>query len=116
METGLVSPQFHVVHDDFFETARASSENPLVMSKWQTLSGMRQLSKVPYAPVARSPRSQRPTRQQLMPSSEGEVPANNVRTAMNNGGIGQATEQLPVAEPNQHLQDGMREEEMGISD
>eukprot|EP00957_Ditylum_brightwellii_P099118 7549336-Ditylum_brightwellii.AAC.1 len=51
-----------------------------------------------------------------MLSSEGEVPANEVRTARDDGGIGQATKQLPVVEPNQHLQDGMKEEETGISD
>eukprot|EP00957_Ditylum_brightwellii_P153007 11646916-Ditylum_brightwellii.AAC.1 len=77
---------------------------------------MRQSSKVPYAPVSRSPRPQRSTRQQLIPSSEGEVPANKTRIAGDDGEIGQATECLPVAEPNQYLQDGMREEEMGISD
>eukprot|EP00957_Ditylum_brightwellii_P127533 9725482-Ditylum_brightwellii.AAC.1 len=33
LETSPVSPQFHVVHDDFCKTIRASPENPTVMSK-----------------------------------------------------------------------------------
>jgi Reverse transcriptase (RNA-dependent DNA polymerase) len=35
INTGLVSPQFHVSHDDFFKTVRPSTGNPL----WQQLSG-----------------------------------------------------------------------------
>ena len=38
LDTGLVSPQFHVLHDDFFETIR--DKNNLMESKWQQLSGL----------------------------------------------------------------------------
>ena len=39
--TGLVSPQFHVTYDDFFETVRPSAQNPIVKSQWQALAGFR---------------------------------------------------------------------------
>jgi hypothetical protein len=39
--TGLVSPQFHVQHDEFFETVRPKAGNTAVLSHWQTLSGLR---------------------------------------------------------------------------
>ena len=38
LDTGLVSPQFHVLHDDFFETIQ--DKNNLMESKWQHLSGL----------------------------------------------------------------------------
>jgi Reverse transcriptase (RNA-dependent DNA polymerase) len=37
--TGHVSPQFHVVVDDFFETLRISAGNPLPKSDWQKATG-----------------------------------------------------------------------------
>ncbi len=40
LDTGLVSPQFHVQCDDFFETARPSAGNPTTFSQWQNLSGI----------------------------------------------------------------------------
>ena len=39
-QTGLVSPQFHVTHDDFFETVRPNAGNTTTDSKWQRLSGL----------------------------------------------------------------------------
>ena len=41
LTTGLVSPQFHVTHDDFFETVRPSAGNPPTPSLLQTLAGFR---------------------------------------------------------------------------
>lgn len=38
--TGLVSPQFHVTHDEFFETVKPISGNPPTTSMWQQLSGI----------------------------------------------------------------------------
>lgn len=38
-QTGLASPQFHVIHDDFFETVRKSAGNPKTFSQWQRLAG-----------------------------------------------------------------------------
>eukprot|EP00957_Ditylum_brightwellii_P108439 8272181-Ditylum_brightwellii.AAC.1 len=70
LETGLVSLQFHVIHDDFFETMRTAVEKPPVISKWKILSDIRQSSNVLYQSIARSTRTQRSTRQQLMPFSE----------------------------------------------
>jgi hypothetical protein len=41
LDTGLVSPQFHVQHDDFFETVSPQAGNPAILSHWQKLSGIR---------------------------------------------------------------------------
>jgi hypothetical protein len=41
LDTGLVSPQFHVQHDDFFETVRPKAGNPAILSHWQKLFGIR---------------------------------------------------------------------------
>jgi hypothetical protein len=38
LQTGNMSPQFHVQYDDFFETVRPSSGNPTTFSQWQLLS------------------------------------------------------------------------------
>jgi hypothetical protein len=40
LDTGLVSPQFHVQHDDFLETASPKACNPAILSHWQKLSGI----------------------------------------------------------------------------
>ena len=39
LKTGHVSPQFHVVFDDFFETLRPSAGNVLPKSEWQKITG-----------------------------------------------------------------------------
>jgi hypothetical protein len=36
-----VSPQFHVRHDDFFETVRPTAQNPSTNSIWQKLAGFK---------------------------------------------------------------------------
>jgi hypothetical protein len=41
LDTGLVSPHFHVQHDDFFETVSPKAGNPAILSHWQKLSGIR---------------------------------------------------------------------------
>jgi hypothetical protein len=42
LDTGVVSHQFHMQHDDLFETASPNAGNPLlVLSHGQTLSGLR---------------------------------------------------------------------------
>jgi hypothetical protein len=41
LDTGLVSPQFHVQHDDFFETVSPKAGYPEILSHWQKLSGIR---------------------------------------------------------------------------
>ena len=38
--TGLASPQFHVGHDDFFETTRYNRCTTRISSNWQKLSGI----------------------------------------------------------------------------
>ena len=38
--TGLVSPQYHISHDDYFETTASTSDNPPTHSVWQQLSGL----------------------------------------------------------------------------
>lgn len=38
--TGLVSLQYHVSHDNYFETTAATSNNPPTHSVWQQLSGL----------------------------------------------------------------------------
>ena len=42
MDTGLVSPQFHLQYDDFFETVRPSAGNETTFSQWQYISGLKQ--------------------------------------------------------------------------
>ena len=42
LTTGLVSPQFHVEFDDLFETVGKRAGNPVTVSKWQVLSGLRE--------------------------------------------------------------------------
>ena len=39
LNPGLVSPQFHIIHDDFFETARPGAIDEKSSSLWQRLSG-----------------------------------------------------------------------------
>ena len=39
LNTGLVSPMYHVDHDDFFETVRPSTGNSTTHSLWQQLAG-----------------------------------------------------------------------------
>jgi hypothetical protein len=41
LDTGLVSPQFHVQHDNFFKTVSPKAGNPAILSNWQKLSGIR---------------------------------------------------------------------------
>eukprot|EP00978_Attheya_sp_CCMP212_P041459 scaffold238011_cov32-Attheya_sp.AAC.1 len=41
LTTGLVSPQFHVEFDDLFETVGKRAGNPVTVSKWQVLSGLK---------------------------------------------------------------------------
>jgi hypothetical protein len=41
LDTGLVSPQFHLQHDDFFETVSPKAVYPAILSHWQKLSGIR---------------------------------------------------------------------------
>jgi hypothetical protein len=46
ISSGLVSPQCHVKHDDFFETVRPFSGNPTTPSTWQTLAGFKTATKL----------------------------------------------------------------------
>ena len=39
-QTGLASPQFHVKHDDFFETVKGD-DGGLMASNWQNIAGFR---------------------------------------------------------------------------
>ena len=43
--TGLVSPQFHVCYDDFFESVRINKDNEPQLPLWHTLSGLRQVDR-----------------------------------------------------------------------
>ena len=38
--TGLMSPQFHISHDDYFKTTSSTSDNPPTHLMWQRLSGL----------------------------------------------------------------------------
>lgn len=40
LTTGLVSPQYHVTYDDFFETTRYGAQDTQVASTWQQLAGL----------------------------------------------------------------------------
>jgi hypothetical protein len=39
LTTGLSSPQFHVKHDEFFETVSSRTGAPVTTSNWQSLAG-----------------------------------------------------------------------------
>jgi hypothetical protein len=76
LDTGLVSPQFHVQHDDFFETVSPKSGNPVILSHWQKLSGIRLDGKAEKV-NARVSRGSKPTfrenRVEPAPSLESEL-------------------------------------------
>ena len=40
LQTGLVSPQYHLQFDDFFETIRPSAGNPPMFLQWQVIAGL----------------------------------------------------------------------------
>jgi hypothetical protein len=42
LETGLVSPQFHVSFDSFFQTVISTASEPNVPSHWQALAGLQE--------------------------------------------------------------------------
>jgi hypothetical protein len=42
LETGLVSPQYHVQYDNFYETVRPSAGNERTFSQWQYIAGLKQ--------------------------------------------------------------------------
>jgi hypothetical protein len=46
LETGLVSPQYHVRHDDFFETVRPTAQNPSTLSHCQALAGFKEMKAI----------------------------------------------------------------------
>jgi hypothetical protein len=46
LETGLVSPQYHVRHDNFFETVRPNAQNPSTLSHWQALAGFKEMKAI----------------------------------------------------------------------
>ena len=47
IHTGTVSPQFHIKHDDFFESVSAAAGNTATRSLWQSLAGFRRTSQKP---------------------------------------------------------------------
>ena len=50
LTTGLVSPQFHVSHNDFFETITADDKY-VQLSSWMVLAGLKRGSKTGQAPL-----------------------------------------------------------------
>ena len=84
INTGLVSPQFHVSHDDFFETVRPSTGNPPIHSLWQQLSGFQKKNKT------------------QLPSSEGGILLEGTRDsdrAETSDSLSQEIENEPAANP-----------------
>ena len=75
LSTGLVSPQFHVIFDDFFEMTRFNRTEALLPSAWQHLSGF------DFEARFTKSRQQKITKQQLVPPTQ-PVPANQME---NNG-------------------------------
>ena len=51
LDTGLVSPQFHVKHDEFFETVKPNAGNDHVVSRWQYLSAIKSPGRVKRAQI-----------------------------------------------------------------
>ena len=66
LRTGHVSPQFHVIFDDMFETLRPSAGNVLPESKWQEATG--------FKPPTQMAHSRNHKRDQ---EGEGNIPAND---------------------------------------
>ena len=62
MDTGLVSPQFHLQYDDFFETVRPSAGNEPTFSQWQYISGIKNRRQGQPDTTKRFQGSQRPSR------------------------------------------------------
>ena len=61
LKTAIVSPQFHINHDDFFETVLPTAGNPHTCSNWQDLSGLINYKQPVRGPSNTSPqRSERP--------------------------------------------------------
>jgi len=52
LQTGLVSPAFHVTHDDFFETVRPTATNATTISVWQSLAGFDKNKRTSHATQA----------------------------------------------------------------
>ena len=51
LDTGLVSPQFHVKHDEFFETVKPNAGNDHIVSRWQYLSAIKSPGRVKRAQI-----------------------------------------------------------------
>ena len=76
MDTGLVSPQFHVSHDDFFETIK--DDRYQATSSWQQLAGFTRVSRAKSEDVSSFDMPlvtsmQEAINTQLMPISEGAM-------------------------------------------
>ena len=67
LSTGLVSPQFHVTHDDDFETVR---KNRVLSSKWQQLAGLVRKPQTDIATTNIAPDVGIPGGQELQQSTE----------------------------------------------
>ena len=56
LDTAMVSPQYHVQHDDFFETVRPTAGHEPTFSRWQSLAGFKRESR-PQPAAARGGRT-----------------------------------------------------------
>ena len=73
LTAGLCSPQFHVSHDDFFETTR-TLQHLDTSSKWQSLSGLTQA--ISSAPLPATTPTSEGDLLVFTPPSEGEPTVN----------------------------------------
>ena len=62
LETGHVSPQFHIRHDEFFETVRPSAGNPTIHSNWQNVAGLTKMKQIQKGTVDKLRSSSKSTR------------------------------------------------------
>ena len=53
LDTRLVSPQFHVQYNDFFETVWPSAGNECMFSQWQYIAGLKQCNKRKDMPLSK---------------------------------------------------------------
>ena len=75
LQTGLVSPQYHVTYDDFFETVRPSARNEPTISSWQSLAGFRHSRDIPTSEGVPSATSDSTTTRNNLGPLSSEEPA-----------------------------------------
>ena len=98
LQTGLVSPQYHVTFDDFFETVRPTATNSPTISNWQSLAGFDKAKAMPPSEGAPERRSASSARKDNVPYSSSEVSASTDDEQPADQG-----QEIPLSQPDQAL-------------